>query len=274
MGVLDLAAMALLRSYDGRMVPVRYSAGSAVPYVECWEDNVLRPPDLDQWPAALLKQVRGYVAHKSWFAEDDAEALAARLGRISKFQSLNSEDALTWSWFGTVAFAEQETRRRTIQWLYDRLGLELLASPQVAVDHWMRVVHPNAPGSTRGPELDARIDDHGVALIYVEAKWDAALGTGKGAVEGEEDDQVVLRRAAMRADPALVEDRRAFVVLGMSNEMPDLSVYEEAPQQPPLRPVAITWLTWSGPRAMRGSSAGGRIRPVSRVEARARSSRA
>ena len=236
--------MAWENRHDYHVVAVRYSSGSGVPYLEDWEDNVLRLSDSEAWPPALLKQVSSYVARRSWFGDEDADALSARLGRISKFQSLNSEDAVTWSWFGTLGLAEAETRRRTVQWLYDRLGLQLQASPDVRVDQWMRVIHPNALKSSNGPELDARIDDAGVALIYVEAKWEAALGSGKGAAQGQKDDQVVLRRDAFRAEPKLANDDREFIVLGVSNDTPDLTVYHEAPQQPPLRRVRLEWLTW------------------------------
>jgi hypothetical protein len=34
------------------------------------------------------------------------------------------------------------------------------------------------------------------------------------------DDQIVLRRGAFRTDPALAEDEREFVVLGLSNDQP------------------------------------------------------
>src|SRR5437879_6569501 len=155
--------MPYVRHHDGRMVAIRYSKGSGVPYLESWEDNVLGSRGAGAWPDSLLRQVKAYVARRSWFADEDARALSAGLGRISKFQSLNSEDAVTWSWFGTLGRAEPETRRRAIQWLYDRLGLPLKASPDVRIDQWMRVVHPNALESAKGPELDARIDDPGVA---------------------------------------------------------------------------------------------------------------
>jgi hypothetical protein len=231
--------------HDRRVVAVRYSSGSGVPYLESWEDNVLRLPDSDGWPPALLKQVTSYVARRSWFTDKDADALAARLGKISKFQSLSSEDAVTWSWFGTLGRAGVEPRRRTVQWLYDRLGLQLRASPDVRVDQWMRVIHPNALKSSKGPELDARIDDPGVALVYVEAKWDAALGSGKGAAPGQKDDQVILRRDALRAEPRLAKDDCEFIVLGVSNTAADLAAYDEVPQKPPLRHVHVKWLTWA-----------------------------
>src|SRR4051794_25204728 len=137
--------MAQVRGYDGRRVEIRHSLGSKVPYVVAWEDNVLAPPSDCQWPPAVVKQVNAYVARKSWFAEEDAAVLAARLGHISKFQSLNSEDAVTWSWFGTLGLAEPASRRLVIQWLYDRLDLALTASSKITIDQWMRIIHPNAP---------------------------------------------------------------------------------------------------------------------------------
>jgi hypothetical protein len=158
--------------WDGRTVGVCSSRGaSAVPYVLDWEDNVLPPPDGQEWPASLLRQVRAYVARRSWFSDGDADALAAKLGVISKVQSLNSEDAVTWSWFGTLALADPQARRRALQRLYDQIGLERRASAGIRIAQSPRVVHPNAPESPHGPELDARIDDPGVALVYVEAKW-------------------------------------------------------------------------------------------------------
>ena len=234
-----------ISGWDGRTVEVCHSRGArAVPYLVDWQDNVLQPPGEAEWPASLLRQVRGYVARRSWFTDDDADVLAQKLGTISKFQSLNSEDAVTWSWFGTLGLADSQTRRRALQWLYDECGLELKASGRVRIGQWPRVVHPNAPESPHGPELDARIDDAGGALVYVEAKWEAALGTGKGATEDIRDDQIVLRRDSLRSDPALVADGRLFVVLGVSNGKRDLAAYEET-DDANHRPVQIAWTTWS-----------------------------
>lgn len=87
--------MALTQNWNGEPVAVRRSRGGVLTF-ERWEDNVLGTPP---WPTALVAQVRGYVAPRSHFADADAEALAAHLdGRISKFQSVNSEDAVTYSW--------------------------------------------------------------------------------------------------------------------------------------------------------------------------------
>jgi hypothetical protein len=208
---------------------------------ERWEDNVLRG-DVSPWPPhALYDQVIGYVARRDHFDTDDAVALAAHLGgRISKVQSVNSEDAVTFSWFGTLAVASTSVRSAVVQWLYSRIGLATTASDP-AIDQWVRVFHPNAPGSSRGPELDARVDDAN-ALIYVEAKWSAGIGTGRGSTGGVPDDQIVLRRDSLRNDPLLRGDTRALAVLGVSETRTDVTKWDEGHTNE--RPVTVAWLTW------------------------------
>lgn len=236
--------MPLTKNWKGVSVAYRRSHGAGqVLTFERWQDNVLGGI-ADAWPPeALQKQARGYVANKNHFDPQDADALAADLGgRISKMQSINSEDAVTYSWFGTLGEAPAEARRASVQWLYDRIGLQATATDP-AVDQWARIHHPYAPGSPRGPELDARIDDAATgALVYVEAKWQAALGTGKGKTVGIPADQIELRRDSLRSDPALKHDLRPFAVLGVSEDKPDLTAWKETHEHLP--PVHVAWLTW------------------------------
>lgn len=229
--------MAMIDNWNGQPVAVRRSRGGVLTF-EHWEDNVLGAPP---WPEALLGQVRGYVARPDHFAGGDADALAAHLGRISKFQSVNSEDAVTYSWFGTLAAAAANVRCAAVQWLYDRAGIPATAQNPV-IDQWARVFHPNAPGSPRGPELDARIDDPGAALVYVEAKWSAGIGTGRGKLADVPDDQIVLRRDSLRSDPNVNSDERTFAVLGVSEHKPGLAQWDEPDGDG--RPVTVAWLTW------------------------------
>jgi hypothetical protein len=231
-----------LNDWNADPLPVRFSRGaSRVPYVEDWRRNTIGMTSDEDAPPWLIRQVCGYVARRSWFKDSDADALSAKLGRISKFQSLQSEDALTWNWFGTLALSTPIERQATIQWLYDRLGLELRASSAVAVRQWERVHHPNAP-NRKGPEIDAIVEDPSSALIYVEAKWSAALGKGRGATGDQLDDQVVLRRDSLRKDSKLATREGPLVVLGVSQSNLDLAMYREDDTQ--LRHVVLCWLTW------------------------------
>ena len=114
---------------------------------------------------------------------------------------------MTWSWFGTMAGAETTVRREVTQWLHDHVGISLHASDGVAIDQWARVPHPNAPGSPNGPSSMRGSMIPGGALMYIEAKWNASLGTGEGNTDEALDDQVVLRRDSFRKHPALRYDQ-------------------------------------------------------------------
>jgi hypothetical protein len=229
-----------IADWNGSPLLVRYSRGaSRVPYVEDWQRNVLGVEDAADAPGFLTRQVRAYVARRAWFSEQDALALSARLGRISKFQSLRSEDAVTWSWFGTLARAAADARRASIQWLYDFLDVNVDVSDDVAIRQWVRVPHPNVPGRV-GPEVDAIVDDRRGPLIYVEAKWRATLGTGRGVDEETPDDQIVLRCRALGA--AARDESPPRVVLGISVNGSEVDVYQHVADE---TDVVVRWLTWT-----------------------------
>jgi hypothetical protein len=83
--------------WKGREVAVRYSRLAKVPYLLDWRDNVTGLKAGAAPPPFLTRQARHYVARRDWFDPEDADALAEKLGCISKIQSVRSEDALTWS---------------------------------------------------------------------------------------------------------------------------------------------------------------------------------
>src|SRR4051795_8156871 len=95
----------LSTDWRGLEIVLRRSRGtSRVPYVEDPRRNVIG--NTRDAPPFLMRQVQAYVARSRWFTDEEAAVLSADLGRISKFQSLRSEDAITWSWFGTLAAAD------------------------------------------------------------------------------------------------------------------------------------------------------------------------
>jgi hypothetical protein len=95
--------------------------------------------------------------------------------------------------------------------------------------------------TAHGRELDARIDDPSIALVYVETKWSAKVGTGKGKAA-----DVPTTRSSCAASPFGTTPRtratRVMAVLGISERKPDLAKWHETDGN--LRPVSIAWLTW------------------------------
>ena len=209
-----------------------YSRGrSRAPYVEDLGRNVIGLPSLVGAPPSLVRQVRAYVARRDWFTPEDAAGARKSARADQQVPVPGSEDALTWSWFGTLSIASPQARRDAVEWLLKRLELDAALSSDVTIRQWVRV-------RTLGPEVDAVVEDPRGLLLYAEAKWDAQLGTGRGVTEGSRDDQINLRRLALQAE----QRRRPRVVLGISRALPDLARYNH--QETGDRPVWIRWITW------------------------------
>jgi hypothetical protein len=188
-----LAMIPAIAKWNGEQVPVRRSRGGVLTF-ERWEDNVLGGPP---WPDALLTQVRGYVARPSHFADEDVGALAAHLdGRISKFQSINSEDAVTFSWFGTLAFASADSRRAAVQWLCDRTGIRAEANAPT-IDQWSRVFHPNAPKSPKVQNLT-----HASTTQVLRSSTSRRSGTPRSAPERAKPSMYPMTRSFSDATPS------------------------------------------------------------------------
>jgi hypothetical protein len=128
-------------------------------------------------------------------------------------QSLHSEDAITWSVFGTASRASQAVLHA---WLADLL--QLLDLTDVSPEHpeialWRRVPHPDglAPG---GPEIDVTISTRN-SLILCEAKWRSRVGVRQG--KDKNKDQIQLRGEFLKDfAPRLCPSRTQFAVVGIS----------------------------------------------------------
>lgn len=103
------------------------------------------------------------------FEGDQLATATAGLGVYSNLQSLHSEDAVTWSYFGPLAVEPPEARADFLTWLLLQLGLDnWTGSERASIDLWRRVPHPDKslPG---GPELDFVIDGDRCVVFGVKA---------------------------------------------------------------------------------------------------------
>jgi hypothetical protein len=57
-----------------------------------------------------------------YFFPEDQAFLVQKLGYYTDLQSVNSEDALVWSYFGPLAYATPDVRGRWAGWLVSYLG--------------------------------------------------------------------------------------------------------------------------------------------------------
>jgi hypothetical protein len=140
------------------------------------------------------------------------------LGFYSDLQSLNSEDAITWSYFGPFLAETPSMRAAFANWLLDRVGLsQLPRCERCQLDLWRRIPHPDRLTSSGGPELDVVLDAD-TAVVFVEAKWRSKEATNQG-ITGTKS-QLQLRRDFLGKIGRGVYGDRAFVVLGIVLDEP------------------------------------------------------
>src|SRR4051812_34726989 len=144
------------------------------------------------WPPPPVIQKLYESRQARAFAPEELRAATARLGFYSDLQSLNSEDAVTWSYFGPFLAETFAERAAFANWLVDRVGLsELRRSERCQLDLWRRIPHPDRTTSSGGPELDVVLDADTV-VVFVEAKWRSKEATNQG-ITGTKS-QLQLRR--------------------------------------------------------------------------------
>lgn len=232
-------------------------------------DNVIQA-GVTPWPAPELLQK--LYASERWRGRtpEDTQVVNDYLGHYTDLQSLNSEDAITWSFFGPLIYGPEGWRQRFGTALMDRLGLP--APRDTAIWLWRRVPHPEKPASTGGPEIDFGVQTDSTVILG-EAKWNSKIGGGQGVHRNRT--QAELRMSfcqgiGARAMPFV----RHWVVLGVGREadvldgaassvccMRNLSWAELAGLMPDdLRPELRAYLGW---KTKYSSARGGATRATS-----------
>lgn len=197
--------------WRGTEVEVAKSAGGVLALSNPW-DNLVRSGVLPWPPAELVQKLYQSRQIRAFRGPDEVIATKA-LGFYSDLQSLHSEDAITWSVFGPVAYSAPAVRVSFAEAL-----LRLIAVPSGPVSTanvwlWRRLPHPDTlvPG---GPEVDFGVQTDEVFLVG-EAKWLSYVGGAQGVKRDK--DQITLRREfCTKYGRLLIPGCRRFVVLGVS----------------------------------------------------------
>jgi hypothetical protein len=126
---------------------------SGVVLVRDYVDNLIRSPEVPWPPPALVSKLVADDRVAARWPPTLADAMSRRLGHYTPLQSIHSEDAITWSFFGPLMHAAGSVRAAFMRWLLERLQLAA-DDTMAAIDLWRRIPHPEKP-SAPGPELDA-----------------------------------------------------------------------------------------------------------------------
>lgn len=161
------------------------SSGGVRAAVNPW-DGVVHG-GVDPWPPPELVQKLYKSNHAAAFV-GTGSAATRFLGYYSDLQSVHSEDAVTWSLFGPIAYADSTVRANFTTQLLELLGIRRSVSI-ARLWLWRRLPHPDTRVSG-GPEIDFGIQTTDT-LILGESKWRSGFGARQGA--SRDKDQIQLR---------------------------------------------------------------------------------
>jgi hypothetical protein len=141
-----------------------------------FSDNVIRGGS-GSWPPPEIVQKLCQSQQLSAFLPEDQSLLTHKLGYYTDLQSINSEDAIQWSYFGALVYGSADQRVTFANWLLETLNLPQRTT-SCFMELWRRVPHPDnlTPG---GPEIDLLV--HGDScVILCESKWRSGEGRWQG----------------------------------------------------------------------------------------------
>ena len=97
-----------MRDWNGREIESARSRGGVLAVVD-FSDNLIRPDGVT-WPPPPVVQKLYESRQVRAFDGADVEAATRVLGAYSDLQSMHSEDAVTWSYFGPLAYGMASAR--------------------------------------------------------------------------------------------------------------------------------------------------------------------
>lgn len=203
-------------NWNGTKIEVSRSKGGVLAVVNPFENLI--STGIVPWPASEVVQKLYKSRQERAFEEVERRRVSGVLGFYCDLQSLRSEDAITWSVFGTAARSSPAGRAKYLAELLELLGLEKTVGERSELFLWRRIPHPDnfVPG---GPEIDFGIITDSIVILG-EAKWMSKVGEGQGKEKGK--DQIQLRREWLaKLGPRIFGRDRKFAVVGISllNEM-------------------------------------------------------
>jgi hypothetical protein len=199
-----------MNNWNQQEVEIITSTGGVIALANPY-DNLITT-GVAPWPASEVVQKLYQSRQARAFEEDQKEILKKFNGYYSDLQSIHSEDAITWSVFGTVAHSPNEMRNNFISDLFRNIGIKPKPVENSEIFLWRRIPHPDtlAPG---GPEIDFGILTQDT-LIFGEAKWKSSVGTAQG--KNKDKDQIQLRvEFLQKYAPKLYPGVKQFLVLGV-----------------------------------------------------------
>ncbi len=177
----------MVLDWNNKEIELVQSAGGVWAVVNPY-DNLITT-DCEPWPQSEILQKLYKSRHEHTFKGDAQLHVTRHLSYYCDLQSLHSEDAITWSVFGSLKNSSVSNQER---WIESFLGL-MDISASVKHPHiylWRRIPHPDT-NCMGGPEIDVGIITSDTYII-IECKWLSKNRTTQGVCKNK--DQISLRK--------------------------------------------------------------------------------
>lgn len=199
-----------MKNWNHQEVEVATSKGGVIALANP-HDNLVTT-GVAPWPPSEIVQKLYQSRQAKAFADNQKEKATEVLGYYSDLQSINSEDAITWSVFGTAAHSSRELCNNFIADLFQNIGIRSEPIENSEIFLWRRIPHPDTLVSG-GPEIDFGIFT-GDILLLGEAKWKSSVGVAQG--KNKNKDQIQLRVEFLnKYGLKLYPKAKQFIVLGV-----------------------------------------------------------
>ena len=200
-----------MKDWNNNEILIAHSKGGVIVTAHPYDNLILT--GCKPWPPPEIVQ-KLYQSNKiRAFTGVNKEICTSGLGYYCDLQSIHSEDAITWSVFGTATRASKPALKNWLQDLFMLLDLNRAQTVDPEVFLWRRLPHPDTLVSG-GPEIDAGILTNN-ALILVEVKWQSKVGAKQG--KKKDKDQIQLRGEFLaKYGSQIFPKRTEFAVVAIS----------------------------------------------------------
>ena len=155
-----------MKNWNQQEVEVVTSKGGVIALANPY-DNLVKT-GVVPWPPSEIVQKLYQSNHAKSFVNNQKEKSIEYLGYYSDLQSIHSEDAITWSVFGTASHSSSELRNKFIFDFLQNMNVKTQPVLNSEIFLWRRIPHPDTLVSG-GPEIDFGIFT-GDILLFGEAK--------------------------------------------------------------------------------------------------------
>jgi hypothetical protein len=198
-----------MKNWNGEEVEVAQSRGGVIVLVNPYHNLI--STRISPWPPSEVVQKLYNSRQQRAFSGEELRKATEFLGYYSVLQSMHSEDAITWSVFGTVAHASPALRNQYVKDLFLKIGVDGGDVGHSEIFLWRRIPHPDTLVSG-GPEIDLGIYT-GKVLVLGEAKWRSSVDAVQGKYKDK--DQIQLRVEFLNKYAGKMYPAESLIVLGI-----------------------------------------------------------